>query len=337
MKIRYTVLLILLSLGACKPKKQSMDNSKPPITDSNNEKITARNFFQEQLKSIKRSSNEPLYYVYVNHEQCFFEILVNDVPRFQYFEDGSIMTPISLNNYITHSGKQTITYRLFPQTKRTYGEGFKVLTPYTKFDVKLYTRNNADTASSFENQKLLLTHHLATKADGKSFIGEGKDYYEYKLTFEAEVPFQLDGWENSKDLSKMDQKELLVKTEEAYQYYWNLIKDKKMDDYFRLIFKSDIAEVTATYLSPKDLKESESEDKFIFDEPTFNLEPLRNYKMRLYGDGKIVCLEQASEDLRLKNKTPIWGKYKTADGETRVRFNKLYLHMPNGKNTFEIL
>ncbi|WP_316804295.1 hypothetical protein [Pedobacter nototheniae] len=320
---------------SCNTKDSTV--GKPPITDSNNEKISAQNFFQEQLKFIKRSANEPLYYIYVNHEQCFFEVLVNDIPRFQYFEDGSMMTPITLNNYIYHSGKQTITYRLCPQTKRTYGEGFNILTPYTKFDVKLYVHNNADTTNSFDKQKLLLSHHAATKADGKSFIGDGKDYYEYTLSFDAVVPYRLDGWENSKDLSKMDQKELLTKTEKAYQYYWNLIKDKKSDDYFRLIFKGNAAEITATYISQEALKESESEDKFIFNEATFKLEPLNNYKMHLYGNGKIVCLEQTSEDLRLKNKTPIWGKYKTAEGETRVRFNKIYLHIPKGKDTFEIL
>lgn len=134
-------------LWSCNSKNKSVE--KPPITDSNKEKITAQNYLEEQVKYIKSSSNEPLYYIYVNHEQCFFEILVNDVPRFQYFEEGSIMTPINLNNYINRSGKQTITYRLYPQTTK----GLNHLTEYTSIKIGLYERNNADTVNGFEHQK----------------------------------------------------------------------------------------------------------------------------------------------------------------------------------------
>lgn len=336
MKIKYTILLILLSVGACKQKQKNMDMITP-ITESNKEKITGENSLQHQLNAIKRYSDEPLYYIYVNHAQCFFQVLINDVPIFRYFEDGQIMSPIILNNYISNSGQQTITYRLYPQTKRTYGEGFSALTKYTKFDVKLYKRNNADTANSFENQKLLLTHQAATKTDGKSFIGDGKDYYEYTFAFDAKVPYQLKGLEDSEDLTKMDQKELLKKTEIAYHYYWDIINKKNLDDYFRLGFAPSISQIISEYLDQDLIQKGRNDELLDFNEPTFKLEPLENYSMKLYGHGKIVCLEQTSEDLRLKKRWAIWGKYKTSEGETRVSFTKLYLHIPKGKDTFEIL
>ncbi|WP_316804294.1 hypothetical protein [Pedobacter nototheniae] len=322
-------------LLSCNTKKSTF--VKPPITDSNKEKITAENALENQLKAIKRYADEPLYYIYVNHEQCFFQVLINDIPVFRYFEDGGIMSPIILNNYISHSGKQTITYRLYPQTKRTYGKGFNILTPYTKFDVKLYVRNNADTANSFDKQKLLLTHHAATKADGKSFIGDGKDYYESSFIFEAKVPYELKSLDDSKDLRKIDQKELLKKTEMAYQYFWDILNKMKKDDYFRLGFASNISQINSEYLDEDLIKNGMNDELLDFNEPSFKLETLGNYSMKLYGDGKIVCLEQISEDLRLKKRWAIWGKYKTSEGETRVNFTRLYLHIPKGKDTFEIL
>lgn len=337
MKIRYIILLTLFSLGACKQKNNSMDNTSPPITDSNKEKITAENTLQNQIKTIKRYADEPLYYIYVNHEQCFFQVLVNDIPVFRYFIDGGIMSPIILNNYITHSGKQTITYRLYPQTKRTYGEGFNVLTPYTKFDVKLYVRNNADTVNSFDNQKLILTHNLATKADKKTFIGEGKDYYEYSFNFEAKVPFELKGWEDSEDLSKIDSKTLLAKTVAAYQYYYNVIKNKETEAYYRLTFANTIAQIKSEYWGIDDINEGEKEDQAFLKDTTFKLEPLENYKLQLYGNGKVVCLEQTSADLRLQKRQSIWGKSKNEKGGTEATFIKLFLHIPKGKDTFEIL
>jgi hypothetical protein len=337
MKIKYILILVLFCMGACKQKKRSMDNIKPPITDSNKEVITSASSLAQKLKQVKRYSNEPFYYLYVNHEQCFFRILVNDIPVFHYVEDGQIITPVNLNNFIHRSGKQTITYRLYPQTKRTYGEGFNKLTPYTKFDIKLYVRNNADTANSFENQKLLLTHHAATKADGKSFIGDGKDYYEYTFNFEAKVPYEIEDLENSEDLSKIDQKELLQKTETAYRYYWKLIQDKKENEVTKLRFKSDVYQIISEYLDEELVRKTVDEGNFMFTETSFKLEPLANYRMQLYGNGKIVCLELDSNDLFFKFEKPIWGDYKTKDGEIRSRFERLYLHIPKGKDTFEIL
>jgi hypothetical protein len=337
MKIKYIIFLTLFGLGACKQKKNSMNNIIPPITDSNKEKITAENSLQNQIKEVKRFADEPLYYIYVNHEQCFFQILINDIPVFRYFEDGGIMSPIVLNNYISHSGKQTITYRLYPQTKRTYGEGFKILTPYTKFDVKLYVRNNADTVSGFDKQKLLLTNHAATKADGKSFIGDGKDYYEYSFTFEAKVPFVLNGWEDSQDLGKTNSEALLAKTVAAYQYYYNIIKNKEIENYYRLTFANTIAQIKSEYWSVDDIKEGQKEDQAFLKDTTFKLEPLENYKLQLYGNGKVVCLEQTDKDLRLQKRQSIWGKSKNEKGGTEATFIKLYLHIPKGKDTFEIL
>ncbi|MCX2451710.1 hypothetical protein OQX61_10600 [Pedobacter sp. PLR] len=337
MKVRYIWISLLFCIGACNQKKQSAHNIKLSITDSNKQVITSANTLAQELKQIQRYSNEPFYYLYVNHEQCFFRILVNDIPVFHYVEDGQIMSPINLNNFIQKSGKQTITYRLYPQTKRTYGEGFNKLTLYTKFDIKLYVRNNADTVNSFENRKLLLTHHAATKTDGKSFIGDGKDYYDYTFDFEAKVPYDLDVLENSKDLSKIDQIELLNKTEAAYRYYWNLIQDKKANEVAKLRFNSDTYQIISEYLDEELIRKTVDEGDFMFTEPSFKLDPLANYRMQLYGNGKVVCLELDSNDLFFRFEKPIWGDYKTKEGEIRSRFERLYLHIPKGKDTFEII
>ncbi|WP_443943841.1 hypothetical protein ACJVDH_13025 [Pedobacter sp. AW1-32] len=335
MKSKSILLIALLALAACNTKNKDMNTV--PITDSNTETITAANTLAQQVKAIKHYADEPLYYIFVNHNQCFFQILVNDVPVFQYFQDGQIMTPIILNNYINHSGKQTITYKLYPQTKFETGEGLTELTNYTKMKIDLYVRNNADVNDSFEGQKEILTHQSATKEDGKTFIGDGKDYYEFSFDFEAKVPYELPDWNESQDLSKMDQDVLLKKTEAAYQYFWNIINTKKQDEYFRLGFASNKAQVISEYFDEKMIEDGLRDELKDFTEPSFKLQPLENYKMKLYGNGKIVCLEQNSEDLRLKNRWAIWGKYKTAEGETRVSFSRLYLHMPKGKDTFEII
>lgn len=337
MKLKYTLLLSLLVLGACQQNNKSMDNTTASITDSNQEVITAANALQQQIKQINRFSQEPLYYIYVNHDQCFFQILINDIPIFNYFEDGQIMSPINLNDYIRHSGKQTITYKLYPQTKRSDGYSFDKLTSYTKMKIEVYERNNADTSNNFENQKLILTHHTATKPDGKTFLAEEKDYYEYTFDFEAKVPFDIKSWEEGKDLSKMDQEQLLKQTEAAYQYYSKIVSDKKQDDYFRLNYGANVSQIKSGYFDKAFITEAFEDDMALFTNPSFKLEPLTGYRLALYGNGRIASLEQVSNDLRLKKESAIWGKSKNEKGGTEATFLKLYLFIPKGKNTFEIV
>lgn len=145
----YMLIITMLVLSYCCADHKI---GHPPIGESNTTAITADNALSVKEKMIKHFPKEPLYYVYMDHEQCFFEILVNDIPAFRYFQDGGIMSPVILNNYIAKSGKQKITYRLYPQTTRKNGEGFKTLTPYTRFNLTLYSRDNADTLTSFDKQ-----------------------------------------------------------------------------------------------------------------------------------------------------------------------------------------
>lgn len=58
--------------------------------------------------------------------------------------------------------------------------------------------------------------------------------------------------------------------------------------------------------------------------------------MKIYGDGKLVCLEHTSTDTRLQGRSSIWGKYNADEGGVRVRFVRILLYIPKGKDSFEI-
>lgn len=336
------VLLLFISFSqiGCGQKAPGNDaslNNNPPITESNKEKVTAQNYIQKEIKFINPSSQGLEYYFSASQKQCFYEILINDVPVFRHFDESGVITPICLNPYITKSGKQSFTYRLYPQKNNGDGVSFDHLTDDTKIKIELFGRKEDDRINAFKNQKSVFNHKSATKSDGKTFIAAGKDYYESTISFEAEVPYNLQGVENSEDLSQMDQKMLFSKTVEAYRYYWKLINEKKMDDYFRLGFKSDVEEINSSNITKENLEAIEDADKFHFLMPGFKLTPMENYQMRLYAHGKVVCLEQRSDNVRLKNRTPIWGQGQSPSGEISTKFYKLYLQIPKGKKTFEIL
>ncbi len=332
MKNLFFIILIPVILSC-----QDKQSRNPPITDSSPVNITEQNLFLSYEKYVKHFPKEPIYYMYVDHEQCFFDILVNDIPAYNYFKDGGIMSSVILNNYISRSGKQKITYRLYPQTERERGEGFNELTPYTRFNLTLYSRDNADSATSFDKQVELLEHSNLKKSDGKTFIAAGKNYYEYTIEFDATVPYRnIPNLENAQDLRKIDKKVLEKKTVDAYKYLRDIIIDKKKDEYFSLVFNSDLRYVQSNYYSKAELKETAAEDMSYFNTPSFKLEPIENYVMKIYGDGKLVCLEHTSNDLRLKGKSSLWGKYNAEEGGVRVKFLRILLYMPKDKDTFEI-
>lgn len=331
----FSFLLIIMFGLSCKGTDQKVNNW--PITESNPTVITAENAPSVKEKMIKNFSKEPLYYVYMDHEQCFFEILVNDIPAFRYFQDGGIMSPVLLNNFIAKSGKQKITYRLYPQTTRENGDGFKTLTPNTRFNITLYSRDNKDSLTSFDKQIKILEHANLKKEDGKMFIGAGLPYYEYTVEFDASAPYeQSPSLETALDLRTMDKELLEKKTLEAYTYFSKLISDKNKDQYFSLVFNSDMRQLQSEYHTLEHLKVNGMDDLFYFDTPSFKLEPLENYAMKIYGDGKLVCLEHTSTDTRLKGRSSMWGKYNAEEGGIRVRFLRILLYIPKGKDSFEI-
>lgn len=331
-------LIILLSALVFSCQTGTIDNKRPiPIAASNAVAINADNIVQEQLKAVKHYSKEPLYYIFVRHEQCFFEILVNDVPVFRYFKDGGIMSPILLNEFITKSGKQKLTYRLYPQTKITgFPEGLKELTSLTSMQVTLSVRDNADTGSSFDNAQEILIHTSPKKDDGDTFIAAGKYYYEYSIDFEAEVPYSLDaGFEKGVDLRSLDSVELYDRVENAFQYYRNIIDERNKDLFYQLSFKSSLREPIAQYLSRDIIEEIHEYNSIYIDESTFEMQPLDKPTMKFYGNGRLVTLELESTDPRLQHKSAIWGTFKKGKAEL-AQFANTYLYLPEGKDAFEI-
>ncbi|ACU03708.1 hypothetical protein [Pedobacter heparinus] len=303
-----------------------------------NPKLTSSNFVKTLLSSVKHSSNEPFFYLFVSHEACYFELLVNGLPVYHNYNLGQTVTPIDIYSAINKSGKQTITYKLYPQTESQQGEGVKTLVDFTNIKIEVFKRNKADTGkNAFVSEKPVLTHTSLTEADGKTFIGKGKDYYEYSFTFDATVPYENTGWENSTDLSKMDQKELLTKTENAYKQVWQMQNDEKVDDFFALLFNREKENAQCEYSTKNDLEESLENYKIPLSAKNYKMQKLENYKMVLYGGGRLVRLEQTSVDKRLRSESALWAKYKDEDGNVIANFISLYLHIPKGKTNFEII
>ena len=327
----FLLVMFLIGLGSCN------EVVKNEINQSNMEEINASNVSEKIFKSIKYYPEEPYYFLEIkNILGCTFEILVNDIPTFKFFQEEQVSAEVDVQLMILKSGPQKITYKLYPIGKRENGDVIDKLPDWTEVNLNIL-KINKKKVDPYMSKEILLEHHGLKKPDGKTFIAAGENYYEHSFTFDAQVPYENKGWSNSKDLRKMDQKELLQKTEAAYKQVWNLINDKKADDYFKLIYHSQVEIGQSGYTEQEEINNVIKDKSLPFKESSYKIEPMDNYKMVLYGDGKLVCLEQNNSDPRLRKEYVLWGKYKDEDGNTIAMFTSLYLHIPEGKTGFEVI
>ena len=63
----------------------------------------------------------------------------------------------------------------------------------------------------------------------------------------------------------------------------------------------------------------------------YQMQPLENYKLKFYGDGKIVCLELTSQEAKMRGKSALWAKFGEGD-EMMFDFFKFYLYIPEGED-----
>ncbi|MFC4476809.1 hypothetical protein [Flavobacterium chungangensis] len=290
------------------------------------------------LKTIKHYDYEPMYYLTYKQNICYSEILVNDIPVDKNYTDLGKGSTVTINNYIFKSGTQKVTFRLYPAIKGSDFD-YKILREETDMQIDISESDNVDRYKKGKE----IASYLTPTVDGvnengpiKIFAAAGKNYYEASFTFEAKVPYEFTSLEKSQDLRKWNQEKLEQKVVDFYKKQWRLINYKEIEEYFSFLELKEKETCQSAFDSRKELEENLSAYLEPFINPTFRLEPLENYQLKFYGDGKIVCLELTSTEAKMRGKSALWGKYKK-DGSLRAKYRKYYLYIPEGKDELEIL
>lgn len=276
------ILMLCSGVCACQQKKAG---HKVLRTDNMNKKML------EIYKQVQTYTNNPWYEIEFSQEACGYEILINDLPLRRYLMFGSSYEQrIQINDQILKKGKQTITIRLFPPqlSDKSYSP---VLVDASKFSIKVMHRKFTDPIENYQQDFEFVSPH---KPGIEKFAGSGQKYFEFTGTFDANVPYRVDGWGNSKDLSKENQDELLKETVAAYQNFRDILVKKDSEAYASLMYDKEVELAKTYYWSNKkdseerwhDMKRSVLEDRDIL--------KLTDYKMVLYAQGRIVSLQPTS-------------------------------------------
>ena len=278
--------------------------------------ITSENFVEKVSEKVKHYDYEPLYFLRVQH-YGHYEILVNDIPVFKYYRDGSYGSPIEMNYAILKTGKQKVTFRLFSE------KGFDAT---DDFNIKVGVLDNKG-GKRIEDEKTI-TQYITKSGE----LPIGKNYYEGSFTFDATVPYENKGWSEGQDLTKFNKDELETAVVAFYKKIGNIYSDiKRKEDIYIYIYNKDLEISQANFEDKKSIKKRQEVYLRPYENTSFKIQPLENYQLKLFGDGMVVALILNSMDIRLRNKTALWAKYNDKDGDLSASFPSLYLYLPQGK------
>ncbi|MDN3673501.1 hypothetical protein QWY99_10590 [Flavobacterium branchiarum] len=299
--------------------------------------LTSINYVETILKTIKRYDYEPMYYLIFKQHSCLSEILVNDIPVNKNFKEESLGLTLDINQFIFKSGTQKVTFRLYPAGKIGIRD-FSTLVYDTEMKIEI---SESDNNKRKQAGKIIATYATPTVVnrnvyEEKEFVGNKKKYYEASFTFEAKVPYEFNSLEDGQDLREWDQEKLEKKVVDFYKEQLRLLQEKKKEEYFSYLDLKEKETRQSLFFNKKELQEILDSYLEAFIIPNFEMQPLENYKLKLYGEGRIVCLELTSNEPNMREKSALWAKFDEGDG-LMADFFKYYLYIPEGEYELEIL
>ncbi|PKB41923.1 hypothetical protein AX016_0077 [Cellulophaga sp. RHA19] len=283
-------------------------------------------------------ANDEAYNANIWIGACSYEVLINDM-RVDYFFgrlNGTISGSIPINPYILKTGWQTWTIRVYPEWKdRSFfdtngiSEGALVELQINKYKYK----PNGDVETLYESEKF-----ERKKPEGDydaKFPDAGKPYVEYKGKFYAEVPYELEGWSNSQDLSKEDKDELFEELLKEYNTYRDLITNKELPEIARNIHKMKKERAITNSDSNEEVQETIANFIKLWGQD-MTMYPIENVALKMYGNGKVVALERFD----VRGETPLIGQYwleKDGGKHDTANVFSLYFHRPKGSSKLEVI
>lgn len=323
--IKKSIKLILVATSCLSYSCSQNNNQKK----DNTQKAKTENEMTSQITEKGNSfATRPYYSVDFDNGDsgCQFEIFVNDVPVAKKMGvKGAMTSSAPINSCILKSGKQKLKIKLYPNvgkdkitTSDKNASPFSLSVTYRK---DAWDHNDMSEVTVFQIPPIPIPE-------------SGLPYFEKEFEFDAEVPYQFEGWSTSKDLTKMSDIEQKVMSK--YEEIQKLLTTKNYTAFAKMKNKKDVEMNTSFYLKPNEITEGDAFDREAFVEKDAEVQPFTNAKITFYGDGRLVTLENV-DDKGSALRTKI--KHVSADGKVKeevIKFPVLF-HIPKNSNDLEII
>lgn len=324
--MKYTLFIFLTTiLTACgqanKQQKDNLDNK-----DSMNKIQTAYQnvaFYEERIN----------YQASIYSSACAFELYVNDIPVYKHVSGIGMSTTIPININILEAGKQTFKVKVIPISK-SENEIETKISNNGKLELNIvgvrYRDNGMDRIHEAKSWKLSQQDIDAVIKKDDNDI----EYANFEDTFEAKVPYQLKGWKDSKNLKKMNKNKLEQNVINFYEEFASLMDDNNQEEIVNMILVKENEISQSLFFKENDSKEQWNQYTETIENTTFKTEPLENYKLYYYANGKVVALERI--DLYNYGESALRGKL-IEEGQQYTDNFPLLLHIPKGSDSLEII
>lgn len=274
--------------------------------------------------------NNPYYELYPNLN-CAGIVLVNDIPVFSFVgedsKDGILDGSVPINHIILQSGKYKVIGKIFPrfgQKALTENDGMEINFNLSDID------NWKETKRSFL-PKLTSPETFFDKDNKITSPIKGLPYFEIATEIEVELPFVLDGWQNSVDLSKVDKTALKQRVFEYYLQIHAVLNEHNASKFLELSKEKEDLQTRAFYFNS--IRKQEIRDSIInlFNK---NLEVLplneNDLKLEIFGNGKLVSL------FRLDGSSALQFKRNKDEGERNIEL-EIKLHARTAEKGLSII
>lgn len=335
MKKVFVIIMATIGLSGCSQNKESnnqqqLTNTSKPMYDINQyifpeaKNIKADNFEEMVTNNVKHYTSEPIYYFRINKQNCVIEVSTNDVLEHKDYELSNVITPIELG-HILKSGIQTVTVRMYPVgdlINKDLGlenqPPSNKLSDKAKVDISVVMMDNKS-KKGFDDEKVITTQVSPKEAAGKS-------YYEFSFNFNAEVPYEFEGWTKGQDLRKLDQELVRKKAIEFYEIIGEIYKNKDLDALLKMEYPFTVRVKQALYRQ-RDLIEGITDEYRTDLNEVYNVEPINNFRMDYMGNGKLLCLVTNSKDQNLIGGGALILKYNEGINQPGIT-----LYLPEGRD-----
>lgn len=272
MKKVITLFCFSISLLSCAQKEIKKENV---MNKENIQKIVSI------YKEVKLYDYNPSYTLHINKAGGFsYEFLVNDYPVDKKYESGTRTGSFPINPALLKSGMQKLTIRMTPPVDKNYDMSNLIDPDYSELEFRV-------TKGDYKKDKA--SQHVEVFKYSMPKLKEPLPYYEINLQFEAKLPYQLKGWENSVDLSKEDKEKLKLEVEKFYKEMINTYEEKNVNTLAEKYYNRTLELQQAGFENkPEDtqiiidewIKDVNDTRPFVFDQ----------YQMKFYGNGRMVAL-----------------------------------------------
>ena len=260
-----------------------------------------------------------------------YELYINDI-KADYDYVGA-NNGVDINPYVLKNGKYKVKLRIFPAFKA--GEKLIEFDDIEKSNISFdsYIRNKE--TNEILNYNSIPLPIVAPKEDVPYFEQE----WEVEIT---DLPYELEGWSKGQDLRKWDKDKLEKKVVAYYQKLWRILNNGEGEKYVEVWKKAD-QELFSYYYTTQErylkLVENTIEDVEEYCKGT--MIPLEDYEMKLYAEGKLVCLERKTHTKEFNNKSPLdikgWSPLISKGEKSGAADYPVKLYLPEGSNEFVII